>query len=300
MSGWLVGWLANRYSAALLLRARIRQGLAMASGYLIANGGTHYYDDTGEGSSAVVFIPGYTLDTRMWDRQSTAFAPRHRVVRYDLRGAGKSASPTGPYAYHDDLKALLDHLQIAQAHIVGLSLGGAIAVDFALAYPGYTLSLVPADTSALGGYPWPELFKQWFAPISAAAARGDIAAAKKHWLETGWFVPALRNKEVAAELAAILAEYSGWHFHNRNPIQSLDPPANERLEEIKAPTLVIVGELDLPFYNLPIADSLASRIPHARKVVIPSVGHMANMEAPQQFNDAVLSFIARVDATLGS
>ena len=268
----------------------------MASGYLTANGGTHYYDDVGDGSSAVVFIPGYTLDTRMWERQLAAFIPRHRVIRYDLRGAGKSAPPTGPYAYRDDLRALLDHLQITTAHIVGLSLGGAIAIDFALAYPNYTRSLVSVGASALGGYPWPDQLKEWFARISAAGARGDIELAKKHWLNVGWFTPALKNAEVAAELAAILADYSGWHFCNSNPAQNLNPPANDRLGQIVAPTLVVVGELDLPFYNLPIADALAKRIPDARKLVIPGVGHMANMEAPERFNDAVLSFIAVVDA----
>lgn len=265
----------------------------MASGYMTANGGRIYYEDVGTGP-AVVFIPGYTLDTRMWDDQVEAFAARHRVVRYDPRGAGKSAPPTGPYLQHEDLKALLDFLKIPKAHIVGLSLGGAIAVDFALAFPQATLSLVPVDASALSGYPWPSQLDGMFGPISAAAAQGDLDGAKRHWMAVDWFAPALKHPRVAAKLRDILADYSGWHFRNKNPVGKLSPPANERLEQITAPTLVVVGALDLAFYNLPLADTLASRIPGARKLVIPDAGHMANMEDPARFNEAVLAFIDSV------
>lgn len=259
-------------------------------------GGGLYYEVAGAGS-AVVLIPGFTLDTRMWDSQMEAFSRRHRVIRYDLRGAGRSPPPTGPFAQHEDLAALLRHLGVDKAHIVGLSLGGAIAIDFALAAPAATLSLIPVDASSVSGYPWHEELRVWFAAINGAAERGDIAAAKTAWLSTGWFTPARRIPEVSAKLNAIMADYSGWHFVNKSLARRLTPPANDRLETIAAPTLVIVGELDLPFYNLPLADALATRIPGARKLVLPGAGHMANMENPQHFNEAVLDFIDRVDSS---
>jgi len=266
------------------------------AGYADVSGGRLYYEAAGKGS-AVVLIPAYTLDTRMWDGQFDAFAASHRVIRYDLRGAGKSSPPTGPYSHYDDLKALLDFLEIPRAHIVGVSLGGAIAIDFALAHSRATLSLIPVDTSALGGYPWPAELNPWFASISAAAQRGDLTGAKERWLSTGWFAPALKNPDVANRLKRIISEYSGWHFQNKNPVKTLDPPANERLEHITTPTLVVVGELDLPFYNLPIADTLARRIRKAEKLVIPGAGHMANMEDPTRFNQALLAFMEVVDST---
>lgn len=269
----------------------------MAIGFLEANSGRHYFEIEGHGS-AVVLIPGFTLDTRMWDNQFEAFAARHRVLRYDLRGAGKSAAPDKPYTYEDDLRALMDHLDIADAHIVGLSLGGAIAIDFALVDPGRVRSLIPVGASAIGGFPWHPNIDQWFVGIGAAARRGDIDAAKALWMATDWFTPALRNATVAAKLRQIVADYSGWHLANKNPVRRLERPANDRLQDIDVPTLVVTGALDLPYYNLPIAERLVQTIPRARSVVIENAGHMSNMEDPESFNRHVLDFLAGIDTEL--
>ena len=132
---------------------------------------------------------------------------------------------------------------------------------------------------------------EWFSRISAAAERGDIEGAKEAWLSTGWFAPALEKPDVARKLRAIAAGYTGWHFQNKNPAQFLEPVANDRLEEILAPTLVVVGELDLDFYNLPMAEVLSKRINNARTVVSPEAGHMSNMENPPMFNEACCPFL---------
>lgn len=264
------------------------------SGIAEVNEARLYYDISGVGEP-IVLIPGSTLDTRMWEPQMKALTPNYQVVRYDRRGAGKSAPPTTvPYADHDDLRALMDYLQFEQAHILGLSVGGAIAVDFVLAYPERALSLIPVDVSALGGYEWPDQLSSWFAPIYEAGKQGDVKAAKTHWLNTGWFDEARKNPPVLAQLEAIMSDYTGWHFQHKNPVTSLDPPALGRLGEIQVPTLVIVGELDVPFYNIPIADVLAKQIPNAQQVVIQGAGHMSNMEGAEQFNEAVLTFLAGV------
>jgi len=266
----------------------------MQSGLLKTRGSNLYYETEGDGP-AVVLIPGFTLDTRMWADQAAAFRPHYRVIRYDLPGAGRSPPPAGSYAHEEDLADLLDHLDVDKAHVMGLSLGGAIAIDFALAYPERVLSLVPVDTSALNGYPWHDTLSQWFSAIGKAANDGDMARAKALWLETGWFGPAMLQPAVAARLREIAADYSGWHFHNKNPLRRPSPPANDRLAEITTPTLVVTGELDLAFYNHPIAERLASTIPNARRLTIPHVGHMASMEAPEVFNDIVLGFLASVE-----
>src|SRR5262245_45001564 len=99
-----------------------------------ARSGRHrgvYYEAAGHGGT-VVFLHGGQMDRRMWDEQFELFAKTHRVVRYDLRGFGKSPAPLEPYSHVEDLRALLDHLKIRRATLVGLSLGAAIAVDFAL------------------------------------------------------------------------------------------------------------------------------------------------------------------------
>jgi pimeloyl-ACP methyl ester carboxylesterase len=178
---------------------------------------------------------------------------------------------------------------------MGLSLGGAVAIDFALSHPQRVMSIIPIATSALGGYPWHETLDRWFGTISAAAAGGDINQAKELWLSSPWFAPAMAKPKVAAKLRDIAEGYSGWHFANKNPVERLQPPANGRLASIAVPSLVVTGGLDLPFYNLPIGERLASQIPGARHVVLSGAGHMANMEEPQAFNRAVLQFLATVD-----
>jgi 3-oxoadipate enol-lactonase len=262
------------------------------NGIAEVNGAQLYYDIRGEGEP-IILIPGFTLDTRMWEPQMKALSPNYQVVRYDLRGSGKSAPPTtAPYARYDDLKALMDYLQFEQAHILGLSVGGAIAVDFVLAYPERALSLIPVDVSALGGYEWPDQLSSWFAPVYKAGEQGDVKAAKKLWLSMGWFDEARKRPAVLAQLEAMMYDYTGWHFQHKDPATTLDPLALGRLGEIQVPTLVIVGEFDLPFYNIPIADVLVRQIPNAQLMVIQGAGHMSNMEGAEQFNEAVLTFLA--------
>jgi pimeloyl-ACP methyl ester carboxylesterase len=265
------------------------------SGFLEANGGRHYYEVAGQGSP-VVFIPGFTLDTRMWDDQFDVFAERHRAVRYDLRGTGRSDPPKGPYSYGDDIEALLDHLGIDRAHLVGLSLGGGIAIDFALTHGARVRSLVLVAASAVAGYPWAKEIDDWFVEIGAAARRGDMEEAKRLWLATGWFTSAMTNPRTAAKLREIMGDYSGWHLAHKNPVVRPAPPANDRLQDVAAPTFIVTGALDTAFYNLPLAEHLAASIPGSRSLTISGAGHMLNMEAPMAFNTAALAFLTSVDA----
>jgi pimeloyl-ACP methyl ester carboxylesterase len=98
---------------------------------------------------------------------------------------------------------------------------------------------------------------------------------------------------VAARLWQMVGDYSGWHWGNRDPQRGHDPPAAERLREIGVPTLVILGEKDLPDFHA-IAKGIADDVPDARKVILPGVGHMANMEAPERFNAEALDFLAAI------
>jgi 3-oxoadipate enol-lactonase len=265
-------------------------------GFANVNGTRLYYEVSGSGEP-IVLIHGYTLDTRMWDDQFEAFAQRYQVIRYDLRGFGKSAIPNGEiYTHPDDLLALLEHLGIAGAHILGLSLGGSIAVDFVLAYPQAVRSLIAVDVSGLNGYEWPDQLDRWFTAIRSAAGNGDMQQAKELWLATGWFKPAQSRPAVVARLNQMVSDYSGWDFTNKDSSLWSDPPANLRLQEIQAPTLVLTGEYDLPFYNLRIAERLQQGIPNAQMGILPGVGHMANMEDPETFNQVVLSFLESIGA----
>ena len=139
----------NALLLALLLLAACQHGPARLEPREVP--GVLRYEHTGDGQP-VVLIQGANLPMEMWDAQVEYFAPQFHVVRYDVRGFGGSAPRDQvPYQSHSDLLALLDHLRIERAHLVGLSLGGRIAVDFALTYPNRVRSLVLAGPG-LSGY----------------------------------------------------------------------------------------------------------------------------------------------------
>lgn len=253
------------------------------------NGTRLYYEEAGAGR-VVVLIHGFTLDTRMWDDQFQSLAQNFRVIRYDLRGFGQSAVPTDePYSHVDDLRALLDYLDIQQASLVGLSKGGGVALDFALTYPHRTQSLALIDT-ILGGFAWSAAGSARDGLVWEEARSGGIPAARKSWFTHPLFAPAQRQPAVAAALMRIIDEYSGWHFVNANPERGIEPPAAQRLSELKIPVLALVGEYDLPDF-LQITELICQEIPQAQKVVIPGAGHMANMEAPEKVTQELLIFL---------
>lgn len=253
------------------------------------NGTRLYYEMAGSGDP-LVLIHGHTLDIRMWDDQFEPLARHYRVIRYDMRGYGKSALPTAEsYAPADDLMALLHHLGLKYAHILGLSRGGGVAIDFALTYPEATDTLIVVDT-ALRGFQW-ETFGTSLSQVQSAGRTSGIEAARQRWLDDALFAPALENPRVATRLKQMVADYSGWHWINNDTIRLLDPPSIQQLDRISIPTLIIVGERDLPDFHT-IAETLHQRIPNASKVVMPGVGHMSNMEDPERFNEIVLGFLA--------
>lgn len=250
-------------------------------------GGQLYFETAGAGP-AVVCVHGFSLDTRLWAGQVGALTGAgYQVIRYDLRGFGQSSIPAGPYAHFTDLLALLDQLHLDQAHIMGLSLGGGVAVDFALAHPERALSLIAVD-AALGGYPWT---KDWGAPGRLARSAG-LAEAKAAWLADELFAPALARPASAAPVRAMMADYSGWHWLNRDPEQTgkLAAPAYDRAAHLALPTLVIMGEHDHPDFH-GAARHLEQQIPRARRVVLAGLGHLPNLEAPEVFNVPLLDFL---------
>lgn len=257
--------------------------------FLGLDGGRIYYEIAGSGHP-LVLIHGFSLDTRMWDDQFEPFAQRYRVIRYDVRGYGKSSTPTSaPYSHAGDLKALLDHLGISRAHILGLSLGGAIAINFALTFPYMVSALVLAD-SVLWGHSWVETES---GAIWRAGREQGIEEARRLWLAHPMFLAARENPQVAAPLARIVFDYSGWHWVSDDPGLYPDPPDSQLLSRISVPTLALVGARDVPDFHV-IADTLAHTIPNAHKVLLSGVGHMCNMEDPAGFNTAVLDFLRTI------
>lgn len=248
-----------------------------------------HYELTGHGLP-VVFLHGFSLDLRMWEPQIQAFAAQHTLIRYDLRGFGKSPLPSEAYSHVDDLAGLLDHLGLEQVSLVGLSRGGGAAINFALAHPQRVDKLVLVDT-VLDGHRWSEEQVALDDAVWANAREEGIEAGKAAWLRHPIFAAPMANPAVAVALTTMVSDYSGWHFLNRDLATRVKPPASQRLHEIACPTLVVVGEKDLPDFQQ-IADTLATMIPTARKIVIANAGHVPNMEVADMFNAEVLRFIS--------
>ena len=275
-------------AAALLLAAAAVPDPAPApsSGFVRVAEPVIYYEAAGSGAP-VVLIHGGQMDRRMWDPQFEAWSKKYRVVRYDVRGYGRSATPTLPYSDVDDLLAVLDSLGIAKAHLVGLSLGGRIAIDFTLVHPDRVASLV-AVAAGMSGFEFSA--GTWPQQLHAAQESGGEAAAEL-WLKDPYMVPAMEHPDLAPRIRQLVLDNGREWLSNPLLAKRLTPPAAKRLAEIRVPTLVVIGDRDVPDMQK-VADQLATEVKGARKVVVPGAGHIVNLEKPAEFDRAVLGFLA--------
>lgn len=250
----------------------------------------------------VVLVHGFACGRRMWASQLRALAPRFRTIAYDQRGHGLSAAPDDPAAYSeailaDDLAALIRGLGLGPAHVVGLSLGGAVALQAAVRHPELLASLTVADggsgsddpaAAQRGALAWAERARTGGIEAHVAAmlatpfvetylARGGRRA-RRH-------VELLVRRHPAHGLSHVLVEV----LRTRVPFYERGPA----LGALALPTLVICGALDRACRG-PSA-FLAETIPGAELRLLPGIGHMSCLEAPRAFNDALLGFLNRVE-----
>lgn len=265
---------------------------AVTEGAVDVDGARLHYRRQGHGD-AVVLVHGFGLDHRVWQPQWPALAAHFDVIAYDLRGFGRSSLPGGaPYAHHEDLRALLDALDVERAHLIGHSLGGGIAASFAVAYPQRT-GRVLLSAPLLRGYAQLGELMALLKGVWQTAAREGLDAARAAWLGSELFAPSLETAGGAALLPALLADYSGWHWQNRDPETGLEPPLARRLTELAAPTRVLVGTRDLPDF-LHMGEALAAQAPNACLERLPGLGHCPSLERPDLFNAKALAFLTAV------
>jgi pimeloyl-ACP methyl ester carboxylesterase len=156
------------------------------TGFLDGQGAPLYYEVAGTGQPLLLIHAG-VADSRMWDDQFQTFAQQYRVVRYDLRGFGKSTVPSGKFANHEDVTALFEYLGIKQAHLIGISFGGLIALDFTLAHPEKVTSLVLGAPDVSGRESSSADVSRFAVEEEALLERGDLAGATelnlRMWLD---------------------------------------------------------------------------------------------------------------------
>lgn len=273
--------------------------MQLHTGFCEVNGTQLYYEMMGEGHPLVLLHGGY-LDRRMWDDQFAVLADHYQVVRYDIRGFGKSALPQVPYADRQDLYALLQFLDIKKTYLLGLSLGGEIVIDFTLEYPAMVDALILVG-SPVPGYPHEVMFNeqqlqeqiQRWTPFELIVQERNIPAMVDFLMDDPTLVPSRQYPVARQRVREILSEYSFVWVFNLALKQELVPVAYGRLAEIRVPTLLIVGADD-HFQLHKSADKLEQDIPGARRVTIPATHHMPNMERPAEFNRIVLDFLCEV------
>jgi pimeloyl-ACP methyl ester carboxylesterase len=248
------------------------------------------YDVTGTGP-AVVLVHGFGLDRRMWDPQAEYLAARFLVVRYDCRGFGASGpfDPAVPYTHADDLVALLDHLGLGRPVLAGLSSGGGIVLQTALAAPDRVRGLVLLD-AVLDGVPWDRESEAGLGQVARAVQAGGVPAGRAAWLAHPLFAAARQEPGLARRLAAMVDGYPGQHWLGRDPHRQVPPDSFDALEQVAAPTLVAVGEHDVPGFR-EMSAVLARRIPGAEHRVIAGAGHMVNLEQPAAVNELLTRFL---------
>lgn len=263
------------------------------------NDGRLEFDVAGEGSPVVFLHPGL-WDRRTWDDQFGLFSTTYRVVRYDARGYGRSSRPEPGYPYSDleDLAAVMDATGIARAALVGCSMGGGTAIDFALVHPDRVAALVLAAPGLAGFDGTPDEEAAWQAEwgeldraIDEAIAAGELERAQD--LRLRIWAPLGTDDSAGRRIRAIAFDNLHEITMDESGATTPDPPAIERLEDIGAPTLVLPAEHDPPWHNR-ICEVLTARIPHARVVMITGTDHVVNMRQPAEFNRVVLEFLGEV------
>ncbi len=251
----------------------------------------HYRFDGPEDAPVLTLSHSLAADLRMWEPQIPMFSKRFRVLSYDVRGHGQTEVPPAPYdikTLSDDVAALCAALGIAKTHFCGLSLGGMTGQRLAADHPDLIDKLVLCDTSA--GTP-PEMAPN-YAQRAETARAGGMAATAGATLER-WFTEPFRNAQpdVVAKIADMIGAcpvegYAGCCF----AIAGHDETGNHA--RITAPTLVVVGEDD-PSTTVAHAEAIHAGIAGSELVVLKQAAHLANVEQPEAFGEAVMAFLTR-------
>jgi pimeloyl-ACP methyl ester carboxylesterase len=234
----------------------------------------------------------------MWDPQWETFQASHRVLRYDMRGFGRSPVGPGSYSNAGDLIDLLEQHGVTKASLVGVSMGGRVALEVAIARPELVDALVLVG-AGFPGHDWSAEMNAADEAEMAALKRGDLDGAVEVALRTWVDGPRRRPEDVDPEVRAQVAEMQKRAYELQLPVwetaeeEPLVSDLSERIGEVAAPTLVLVGEEDVSDMH-EIADRLERQIPNAQRASIADTAHVPSLERPREFDQLVLPFLQSV------
>jgi pimeloyl-ACP methyl ester carboxylesterase len=258
------------------------------------NGVSLFYEESGQGSP-LLFIHAFPVGRGLWEPQVPFFDRHFRVITYDCRGFGRSEAPTQPAEYSqplsvDDAHALLRHLGAAPAIVCGLSMGGNIALNLALAHPASVRALILCDTGA--GSEDPGAHRARCVEYAEASGRGMDGFFDKmmQWPVFADFVAGPQEGMLLRQLVMAQPPHGVgltalYTLAPRPPVYAL----RERLESVRVPTLVVCGERDAGC--VATSEFLARTIPEARLWMVPGASHFPNLDSTPRFNETLLAFL---------
>ena len=270
---------------------------AMTGVMMDISGARMWVDRVGQGPDIVLVHAGIA-DSTMWDEHIAILSDQFRITRYDLRGFGRSSMPPVSYSHVDDLAELFGVLEIEDAIVVGASFGGNVATEFAIVHADKTRGLVLVNT-LVACSEYSDYLRRGWDEVDALESAGDITAAVElelqMWVDGPHRTPEDVDPVVRERVRSMNTEiFQRSHEHEAATEIEFDPAARHRLNEIGAPTLIIVGELDVPD-ALTSARTLATSISNAHLKIIADAAHLPSMEAPEVFSEMLLEFVLGLD-----
>lgn len=260
------------------------------SSYLTVPGGRIYFEEAGKGAP-VVLIHGGFGDRRMWDAQFTALARDFRVMRYDHRGFGNSTAPDSAYSPVRDLLQLLAHLGIEKAHIIGNSVGGGVALDFAVLHPERVNKVVVVASGA-NGYPYSADDVANIVAVFRTAEGQGVDKAAELWLQNPMIAIASKHPRSADLVRRMVVDNRNIFRMQHWPEGKMKPSAYERLNELRMPVLFVLGENDTPVVQR-ASDASAARVRGAEVFRMAGADHLPQLTHPDVFTQRVTAFLQR-------
>lgn len=260
------------------------------NGRVAVQDGELYYECTGRGAPLILIHAGLS-DRREWKYQTEEFGSTFQTIVYDQRGAGNSSIPTAAFWPADDLKALMDHLGLEKANLMGHSIGGTVALDFVLRYPERVSSLILV-ASGVNGYQWSKEYQDWFSSIWTVPETDKMM---KQMVSADFYAKSMSKQELRSEIETITYEniqkILSW---KSSEVRCFFSDPISKLNEVRIPTLVVYGNKDSQDIKQ-IANILIENIPNVKSVQILDADHLLNFERPKELNSRVMDFVLNLD-----
>ena len=259
---------------------------SLPGAFVDVEGSKLYYEECGTGSDAVILLHDGIAHSVVWDAVWPTFCHKYHTIRYDRRGCGRSPAAVSPFSETEDLAALLRSRKVTHAILVGSSHGGELSIDFTLQYPELVRQLVLVGP-VLNGFPYSDFFYDRGIANSKPFEKGDVPAGILNWSKDKYLLSPAHDAARKKLLEILTA--SPQDLTHPDFIRP-DRPAFPHLSDIRVPTLILLGDSDIPDVYVH-AGAIEAGIFNSRHVVVPETGHLMYLEKPEEFSRIVLHFI---------